>query len=121
MAAAGLPVAAIGEEAVGFAGGAEVEPLDVVAARFAKRALGARPEVELAPRDDVGAEAGAERVGDVFSDLVAAGPDRRADDRCRPAAERRHPRLDDAGEQAAPADVENGDRRPLAVRARDCD
>ena len=61
--------------------------------------------------DDVGAEAERERLGHLLAHLVAARPDRRADRRpdAPPSAAAAVP--DDPGEEAAPAGVEDGDRR----------
>src|SRR5690349_18813995 len=98
------------EEELGMAEGAEVGPLERFAARVAQRQLGRAPEVELPLANDGAAETCAERLGDVRADLVAARADRRAHGRREPAAaERSCRRVDDPREQAAPADVQDGE------------
>ena len=90
--------------------------MDLAHARGAERPLGRAPEVEPAVVHDSRAEPLAERIRHLLPDLVAARPDARADRGGEPAAECRGAALDDPGEQAPPADVECGDRRPCAVR-----
>src|SRR5207248_5297250 len=102
--------------------GAEVEPLDGVAPGLAQRLIGGSRQVELAEANDVASEEGPERPGHVLADLVAAGPDRGADGgRDRGPADGGDPRLDEACEEAAPAGVENAQRRPASVHAGEGD
>ena len=121
--APGAPgVAAVGEEELGVAGRAEVEPLDRADAR--PRGARARP-----PSRGRACRPGRCRrrsapctAGDVVADLVAAGADRRPDRCGEPAVpERRHAGLQHPGEEPAPARVQQRERRLLAVRARDGD
>src|SRR5438552_2415347 len=107
LAAAGLAVPPVREEEVGAARRAEVEPLDGGATGLAQRPLGRAPQVEPTRAGDVASEAGLERRRHVLPHLVAAGPDRRPDrSRDRVPTERRDSRLDDAGEETAPARME---------------
>src|SRR4029453_11027066 len=80
--------------------------------------LGRVHEIELAPTDDLCAVPLAEGGGDLLADLVAAGPDPGADHGGELApAELAGGRLDDAAEEAPPADMEGGDRGSAPVRA----
>src|SRR5512132_4409332 len=74
-------VAPVGEEELGVAGRAQIDPLDVRNACGGECAFGRGPKVETAVGDDLGTESLAERVGDLRADLVAAWTDPRAD--CR--------------------------------------
>src|SRR4051794_13376946 len=88
-----------------------------------QRALGGGPEIEMrVAANDVLSERLAERPRDLFADLVTARPDARPDRRSDPAgAEHTHARADDPGEEAAPAGVQDADRRTIGVRSRKCD
>src|SRR4051794_23623577 len=106
------------EEELWVVARAEVEAVDAVDAGGSERAFRYRPQVELPAARQVGIEP----VGDLGTDLVAAGADRRADHRRLLAgAEGCHARLDDAFGQPTPAGVENRKPRRLAARARDGD
>src|SRR5215210_1087359 len=96
-------VAAVREEELRVARGAEVETLDRVRTGAPQQPLGGRPEIELPSAGEVGVES----VGDLRADLVAARPDRGADAGGVGAADRGDARLDDALEQATPAGVED--------------
>ena len=80
-----------------------------------------RPEVEQAPVDDIGAEGTRERLSHLRPDLVAARPDRGSDAGASAAAESVDRTCDDAREQTAPAGVDDGGRRGVAVRADERD
>ena len=86
--------------------------------RRAQRALGRRPEIELAARTTSASKRAGTR-GDLLPHLVAARADRRADDRglrgVRPR--RAGAASDDAAEQAAPAGVQRR-RAPAGRRPR---
>jgi hypothetical protein len=121
------------KERLGLAEGAAVEAADALDTGGAERTLGARPEVEAAPAYDVGAEPLAEGSRNLLPHLVAARADARPDrsgersgPHGRPAGRRRlcrrriqpqrvRPGRDDAGEQAPPAGVEDGDRGLVPV------
>src|ERR1700716_3556854 len=104
-------VAAMGEEPVAVAGCAQIEAVDVLDARSAQSALGRRPEIEPAAFvHDVIPEGLAERRGDFVADLVAARTDAGTDHGCELAcADRPDAGGHDAGEQAAPAGMEDLD------------
>src|SRR5712691_1655828 len=72
-------VATVREEELRVAGGAEIGALDVGYAGFAERLFRGVPQVEVAPVNDVAAEARAIRAADLVADLVAAGSDTGAD------------------------------------------
>src|SRR5262249_17877639 len=102
------PAVTAREDLVGMAPRAEVEPLDGADAGAQQGPLRGCPEVELAFPGEVVSEA----LGDLGADLVAAGTDRGTDDRSGlAAAERGGARLDHPGCQAAPARVDDGERR----------
>src|SRR3954451_10493487 len=105
------------EEEVGVAARAEVDALDLLDARTAQCALGRTPQVEDAAARQIGVEA----CRHLWTDLVAARPDRRPDDRsgARPT-KLTHARVDDAFRKPAPARVEDGEPR-LALRGPDGD
>src|SRR5207302_674635 len=80
--------------------------------RGAERSLGARPEVEAALVDDIVTEALTEWRRDLLPHVVAARTDARPNCGGELAIpEGARSRLDDACEQAAPADMEDGDCR----------
>ena len=97
--------------------------VDVLDAGRVQRPLGGAPEVEPAVADDLLAEPRAE--GRARPPRRPRSSTARSPGRSRPRAGRRRARAtavcDDPGEQAAPADVQGGDRRRVAVRARDRD
>ena len=69
--------------------GAEVGALDLFDAGPLEGQLGCPPEIEPPVNENLGAEGGLERLGDIRADLVAAGPDSRPDrggQRLRPRA-----------------------------------
>ena len=116
---AACPVAAVREEQLGVAGRAEVEsgrrrPRRPRAAPARPRSRGracgrGRRRPRTRPRS------GSRHL---LAHLVAARPDRRADRGAASLpAERPAPTPDDAREQAAPAGVQDGDRRRAARRA----
>src|SRR5919198_1924397 len=115
--AAGEAVAAMREEELGMVARAEIDPLHTFDAGPPERPLGRAPQVEMAIRQEIRLV----EARDLGTDLVAAGPDRRADDRrLRRVAERRHARLDDTLGQAPPAGVEHCEP-PRPGRGRDGD
>ncbi len=96
--------------------------VDAIDAGRTERPLGARPEVEAAPAHDVGAETLPEGRSHLLSHLVTARADCGADrGRKRLRAERFRAGGDDAGEQAAPAGVEDGNGRCARVDTREGD
>jgi hypothetical protein len=75
-----------------MATGAQVDALDGLDAGRTERTLSGAPEIELPP----GAQVCVEESRNIGPDLVAAGPDRRSDDRrFRARAERSDPLGDD--------------------------
>src|SRR5436853_6952337 len=115
-------ISPVREESVGIARRADVEAVDAHDAGGPERALGRSPQIEPPVARDVVAERLAKRNRHLLPHLVAAGADARADRRGeRASADCAHAGCDDAGEEAAPACVQDLERRPLAVRARDRD
>src|SRR3954453_8380884 len=104
------------EEACLVARGADVEAVDTLAARGAKRTFRRCPEVELAVADDVAAERLGERLRHLFPDLVATPAAPRSDPRRANSAAGAHTDRDDSGEQPAPPHVQDPARRRAAVR-----
>jgi hypothetical protein len=97
--AAGLAVAAVGEEELRMARRAEVDAFDLRDACVEQSAFGRAPQIEPAVADDLAPEARAERAGDVVAHLVATGTDPRADRSCELAvAEGGDGALDDASQ-----------------------
>src|SRR5687767_13536480 len=99
----------MGEEPFRIAGRAEIEPLDRLHPGVAQHALVQGPQVEVAALEGFGAEARSILVRDLVSDLVAARPDSRADDRCQPTAQRGDSCLDDALQQPETSRVQESE------------
>src|SRR6185437_5879551 len=119
LAAGDAAVAPVREVPVGIADRALARDRDLGRARRLERPPRAPPQVGPAVADDVGAEAGPQALGDVLAHLVAARPGARPDRADDLASDRLGARLDDAGLEAAPAGVEDG--QPAAVRTGDGD
>src|SRR5207244_6131674 len=110
------------EEPLRLARRAEVEAVDVLDTGGAKRTLGRGPQIQLPVAHDVVAECLPEGRRDLFPDLVAARADARADRGGEPPrAESADAGRHDAGEQAAPAGVQDSERRPATLAPRDRD
>src|SRR5439155_14676624 len=115
-------VAPVREETVSVTRRAQVAAFDLLDAGRPQRTLGGGPQVEPAVACDVLPEGLTERHCNLLPHLVAARPDARTDRRGELAgADRPHARSDDPGEQATPAGVQDLDRGPEAVRARNRD
>ena len=92
-------------EALGVADRAEAGHDDVARTAALERAAGAGREVGPAVRDDVVAEARAQRAGDVVADLVAAGAGPRPDGGGEARPDAPCGSLEHAGHEPAPARV----------------
>src|SRR6478752_1611976 len=114
-------VATVREETLRITGGTHVEPFDRLDARVTQHALGCKPEIELASAQHLAAEARAICAADLVSHLVTAGTDSRPDS-CRDlSSESGDARLDDPGEQADPAGVQQSKRGAGPVLSHDRD
>src|SRR3954447_2025613 len=109
LSARDAAVAAVGEEELGVACRAEVDPLARARARVSHRALRGGPEVE----PPVAREIGLEALRHLRPDLVAARPDPGPDAGRVGAADRRDAGLDDAFREPAPARVQHRQLRAV--------